>query len=59
MYTIYIFIGEWRVYTIYTYIYRSLESSVSKLPGVEGGEYMWKIRRKKFRGITWFRRYFR
>ena len=39
--------------------FRSLASSVAALKELETGHYLWKVRRKKFRGIKWYKRKFR
>ena len=38
---------------------RSLANSVAALKELETGHYLWKVRRKKFRGIQWYKRKFR
>jgi len=47
-------LGEWR-----TIVAKSLASSVAALKELETGHYLWKVRRKKFRGIQWYKRKFR
>jgi len=47
-------LGEWR-----TIVAKSLANSVAALKELETGHYLWKVRRKKFRGIKWYKRKFR
>jgi len=47
-------LGEWR-----DIVSKSIEKCVSNISELEKGEYMWKVRRKKFRGVKWYKRKFR
>merc|ERR1711892_985096 len=47
-------LGEWR-----TIVAKSLANSVAALKELETGHYLWKVRRKKLRGIKWYKRKFR
>jgi len=47
-------LGEWR-----DIVSRSVESALSSVDELGKGEYLWKVRRKKFRGVKWYRRKFR
>jgi len=47
-------LGEWR-----EAVAKSLASSVVALKELETGDYIWKVRKKKLRGVQWYRRKFR
>ena len=38
---------------------RSLVNSIAALKELETGHYLWKVRRKRFRGVRWYKRKFR